>query len=147
MSHFTKPSEAPSGGDWKFSDEENLGSLFVLEPVGEEQEMANDFGGTGTSKYIPCNVTKIDYDDPANSETHENVYIFPAWIRGVVRGLIADGGMALGTLAQDKSKGKGKNAAWVLEDPDDEDIEAATAWLNARSAGQLGGKKGKKGKK
>ena len=35
----------------------------------------------------------------------------------------------LGRLAQDESKAKGKNAAWVLEDADDDDIETARDYL------------------
>lgn len=141
---FVNPSEAPSGGDgWKFSVEENIGSLFVLEPK-EEIEIDTDWG---KKKVIVTDVTEIDLDDPEDSETHEEVYIFPAWVQGTIRSSIPDG-MVLGTLGQDADKGQGRNAAWVLEDPDEEEVEAATEWLNSRSKSKLGAdtKKKKKSK-
>lgn len=141
---FMKPSEAPAGSDYKFSTEENIGSLFVLEPK-EEKEVETEHGD---KKVIVATVTEIDLENPVdNSESHEDVWVFPAWIQGSIRSSIAEGGMVLGRLAQDADKGKGKNAAWVLEDPDEEDIEAATAWLNARSRATLGVDEKKSSKK
>lgn len=137
---FAKPSEAPASDGWKFSVEENIGGLFVIEPK-EEGEIENQFG-PGMSKYIEADVTEIDLDNVEESETHESVWIFPAWIQGSIRHAIADGGMVLGRLQQDADKGRGNNAAWVLEDADDEDIEAATAWLNQRNRSKLGSASG-----
>lgn len=147
MSGFTKPSEAPSGVDgWKFSVDENIGSLFVIEPK-REGEMDDKYNVGKTRKYIVADVTEIDISNPAKSVTYEDVWIFPAWIQGELRGLIDDGGKLLGRLGQDPDKGRGKNVAWVMEDPDDEDIEAATEWLNGRSRKALGAdKKGKRKK-
>lgn len=140
---FVKPSEAPASDGWKFSVDENIGSLFVLEPK-EEKEIEDTFNG-GTRKIIEADVTEIDLENPAeDSETHEGVWIFPAWVQGAIRSSIAEGGMVLGRLGQDPDKGRGKNVAWVLEDPDEEDIEAATAWLNARSRSKLGAGTAKK---
>lgn len=142
---FAKPSEAPASSEYKFSVEENIGSLFVIEPK-EEKEVDTEHG---EKKVIVSTVTEIDLENPVDdSETHDDVWVFPAWIQGSIRHAIADGGMVLGRLQQDADKGKGRNAAWVLEDPDEEDIEAATAWLNARSRNQLGaGEKSDKKKK
>lgn len=142
---FATPSEAPASDGWKFATEENIGSLFVIEPKSEE-EKDNEFG-PGMTKYIVADVTEIDEDDPTESETHTDVWIFQKWIQGAIRHLIADGGMALGRLGQDADKGRGKNAAWILEDPDEDDIETATEWLNNRSRTALGGDKKKSKKK
>lgn len=132
---FAKPSEAPASDGWKFSTEENIGSLFVFEPK-EEKEVDTDWG---EKTIIVADVTEIDLENPVDdSETHEDVYIFPAWVQGSIRHAIATGEKVLGRLQQDADKGQGRNAAWVIEDADDEDIEAATAWLNARSRSQLG---------
>lgn len=142
---FAKPSEAPASDGWKFSTEENIGSLFVFEPK-EEKEVDTDWG---EKTIIVADVTEIDLENPVDdSETHEDVYIFPAWVQGSIRYAIATGEKVLGRLQQDADKGQGKNAAWVIEDADDEDMEAATAWLNARSRNQLGaGEKSDKKKK
>lgn len=131
---FSKPSEAPADSGWKFSVEENIGSLFVFEPK-EEKDVETNWGD---KTIIVADITEIDLENPSESETHPDVYVFPAWVQGSIRHAIADGGMVLGRLQQDAEKGQGKNLAWVIEDPDDEDIEAATAWLNSRSRSQLG---------
>ena len=141
---FAKPSEAPEQSGWSLEDEENIGSLFVIEPKEEKEVETKDYG---KKTVVVASVTEIDRENPSKSVTHDDVYIFAGWVKGSVRHLIEDGGMALGELAQDADKGQGKNAAWVLEDYDKEDEEAATAWLNARSQGALGGGKKKKGKK
>lgn len=137
---FMKPSEAPSGDGWKFSVEENIGGLFVLEPK-EEKEVDTDWG---PKTIIVADITEIDLDNPEESETHEDVYVFPAWIQGDIRSSIKDEGMVLGRLGQDEKKGQGRNAAWVLEDPDEEDEDAATKWLNNRSRSKLGAGSSKK---
>lgn len=136
---FVKPSDAPEQDGWKFSVEENIGMLFVIEPK-EEIEVETDWGD---KKVIVSDITEIDFDNAEDSETHEDVYVFPAWIQGDIRHAMPDG-MVLGRLAQDADKGQGKNAAWVLEDPDEEDIEVATAWLNSRSRAKLGASGSKK---
>lgn len=142
---FSKPSEAPVGGGYKFSVEENIGALFVIEPKSED-EIDDTFHPGKTRKIIVADVTEIDLDDPTASETHEEVWIFPAWVQGAIRASIPDG-MVLGRLGQDAEKGVGKNVAWVLEDADDEDTEAATAWLNSRSKSKLSGGSEKKRRK
>lgn len=131
---FLKPSDAPAQEGWKLSVEENIGSLFVFEPKGEK-EVDTDHG---LKTVVVADVTEIDLDDVSESETHEDVYVFPAWIKGDIRHAIAEGGMVLGRLAQDPDKGKGKNAAWVLTEPDEEDAEAAEAWLKQRNRSKLG---------
>ena len=152
MSDFIIPSEAPASDGWKFSTDENIGGLFILWPK-EEAEMENTFQPGKMSQYIVADVAEVDLENAEDSEFHEDVWVFPAWIRGALRSSIADGGMVLGRLGQDASKGKGKNVAWVLEDPDAEDIEAAQAYLKYRntpktaSEGEGKAKTKKKGKK
>lgn len=132
MNTFMKPSEAPSTDGYKFSTEENIGALFIIWPKAED-EMENTYQPGKMSQYIISDVAEIDLENVEDTEYHEDVWIFPAWIRGAIRSSIADGGMVLGRLEQDATKGKGKNAAWVLEDPDEEDIEAAQAYLQFRN--------------
>lgn len=142
---FSKPSEAPADSGWKLSVEENIGSLFVFEPK-QETEIEDKFNG-GERKIIVADVTEIDLENPSESETHKDVWVFPAWIQGSIRHAISSGEKVLGRLGQDPDKGRGKNVAWVIEDPDEEDMEAAEAWLSNRSRSELGGGTKKKGKK
>ena len=149
MSTFMKPSEASASDGWKFSVEENIGGLFLFYPK-EETSIEDKFNG-GERKIIVADIVEIDLENAEDSELHEDVWVFPAWIQGALRSSIADKGMVLGRLGQDAEKDRGKNVAWVLEDPDEEDVEAATAYLDTlggmKTASEGSGKTKKKGKK
>lgn len=150
MTDFTIPSEAPASDGWKFSVDENIGGLFIIWPK-KEDEIEDKFNG-GQRKIIVADIAEVDLENVEDSEFHEEVWVFPAWIQGAIRSSISDGGMVLGRLGQDAEKGRGKNVAWVLEDPDAEDIEAAQAYLKFRNTPKTasegeGAVKKKKGKK
>lgn len=147
MNQFAKPSEAPASDGWKFSTEENIGGLFLFWPK-EETTIEDKFNG-GDRKIIVADVAEIDLENAEASEFHEDVWIFPAWVQGALRSRIDTGEMVLGRLGQDAEKGRGKNVAWVLEDADDEDMEAAQAYVNFRNtpANASDGETKKKGKK
>lgn len=123
---FAKPSEAPAGGDgYRLEQEEHLGDLFLITPLREQTVKGFEDADT---QVIVANVVAINEKKPEKSEEHDEVWIWARWIQGALRGYIGEQ-RVLGRLAQDKSKAKGKNAAWVLEDADDDDVEIATEYL------------------
>lgn len=139
---FAKPSDAPAGGDsWRLETEEHLGELFLITPLREQTVKGFEDADT---QVIVASVVHIDEKKPEKSEEHEEVWIWARWIQGSLRGYIGEQ-RVLGRLAQDKSKAKGKNAAWVLEDADDDDVETATEYLKfvTNPLSRTGGKKSK----
>ena len=139
---FGKPSDAPAGGDgWKFSVEDNLGKLFLITPL--RTETTKGFEEGTETEVIVADIVELNEKKPEKSEEHENVFIFPKWIQGSLRGYIGEK-RVLGRLDQDASKGRGKNAAWVLEDADDDDVAIARAYLaSVDPFAQKGGKEKK----
>jgi hypothetical protein len=123
---FAKPSEAPAGGDgWRLETEEHLGDLFLITPLREQTVKGFEDADT---QVIVASIVHIDEKKPEKSEEHDEVWVWARWIQGSLRGYIGEQ-QVLGRLAQDKSKAKGKNAAWVLEDADDDDVKVATEYL------------------
>ena len=124
---FARPSDAPaSGGDgFKFESDEHIGELFLITPIREET--AKGFEGEDT-KVIVADIVALNEKKAAKSEAHEEVYVFGGWTKGALRGYIGER-RVLARLARDKSKGRGGNAAWVLEDGDDDDIAVAKEYL------------------
>ncbi len=123
---FAKPSEAPAGGDgYRLETDEHLGDLFLITPLREQTVKGFEDADT---QVIVANVVAINEKKPEKSEEHDEVWIWAKWIQGSLRGYIGEQ-RVLGRLAQDASKAKGKNAAWVLEDADDDDVEVATEYL------------------
>lgn len=118
---YGKPSEAPSGGDWKLADDDNLGRLLLFTPLREETVKGFEDEDT---RIIVADVVVINEKKPAKSEEHTEVWVFQKWVQGALRGFIGEK-RVLGRLGKDKAKGKGKNAAWVLEDASKADIELA----------------------
>lgn len=145
---FAKPSDAPNtGGDgWKFEAEENVGKLFLITPLREEDFKSDDYDPT---KIIVCTIVELNEKKPEKSELHEDVYVFGGWVKGALRGYIGER-KVLGRLGQDasKTKSKAKGAfAWVLEDADDDDITIAKAYLDSVDPFEQSGGKSKKSKK
>lgn len=124
---FAKPSEAPStGGDgWKFETDDNVGSLFLITPLRTQTVATEKYGD---AEVVVCDIVGINEKKPARSELHEEVFVFGSWTKGALRGYIGER-KVLGRLGQDAFKSKSKTPAWVLEDADDDDIEAARAYL------------------
>lgn len=124
---FAKPSEAPaSGGDgWKFEDDYNVGSLFLITPLREQTVKGFENKDTDV---IVADIVELNEKKPAKSELHEDAYVFGGWTKGALRGFIGER-RVLGRLVRDKAKGRGGNAAWVLEDADEDDIEVAKEYL------------------
>jgi hypothetical protein len=123
---FAKPSEAPAGGDgYRLETDDHLGDLFLITPLREQTVKGFEDADT---QVIVANVVAINEKKPEKSEEHDEVWIWAKWIQGSLRGYIGEQ-RVLGRLAQDASKAKGKNAAWVLEDADDDDVEVATEYL------------------
>lgn len=130
-SGFAKPSEAPAtGGDgWNFEDDANIGKLFLITPLSED-EHDDSFNPGQKKKHIVADIVEIDTKKPAKSEMHQDAWVFGGWTRGSLRGYIGEQ-KVLGRLERDKSKAKGNNIPWVLVDADADDIEAATEYINS----------------
>lgn len=147
---FAKPSEAPASSDgWRFEHDDNLGKLFLIAPL--DTKDVEGFEGKD-AEVIVADIVEIDERKPAKSTEHKGAYVWGGWTKGSLRGFIDSGQLVLARLAQDKSKGRGKNAAWVLEDADSDDAAAAREYLSTIDpfvkAGDKGEKKKpKKGKK
>ena len=124
---FAKPSEAPAtGGDgWKAESEDNVGELLLITPLREET--VKGFEGKD-AEVIVADVVVLNEKKPAKSDEHDEVYFFGGWTKGALRGYIGER-RVLARLERDKSKGRGGNAAWVLEDTDEDDIEVARDYL------------------
>lgn len=123
---FAKPSEAPSSGEsFKLESEENVGKLFLISPL-REQDFTSDL--YGTSQIIVADVVELDEKKPEKSVEHTEVYIFGGWTKGALRGYVGTR-RVLARLAQDQSKSKSKNPAWVLEDADADDVQVARDYL------------------
>lgn len=124
---FAKPSDAPAtGGDgFKVEDDENVGELLLITPL-RSQTVAG-FEGKEV-EVIVADVVVLNEKKPAKSVEHDEVFFFGGWTKGALRGYIGER-KVLGRLAKDKSKGRGNNAAWVLEDADADDVAVAREYL------------------
>lgn len=123
---FAKPSDAPAGGDsWRLEVEDHLGDLFLITPLREQTVKGFEDADT---QVIVASIVHLNEKKPEKSEEHEEVWVWGRWVQGSLRGYIGTD-RVLGRLAKDKSKAKGNNAAWVLEDADDDDIETAREYL------------------
>lgn len=124
---FAKPSEAKGGGDgFRLESEENLGKLFLISPLRVKDD-AKGFEDK-EAEVIVADIVAINEKKPEKSEEHEGAFVWGGWTKGSLRGYVGKR-KVLARLSQDKSKGRGKNAAWVLEDADAKDIELAKAYL------------------
>lgn len=140
---FAKPSDAKGGGEgWRFESEDNLGKLFLITPLRVQDAVG--FEGK-EAEVIVADIVLIDEKKPERSEEHDEVFVWGGWTKGALRGYIGEA-RVLGRLQQDKSKGRGKNAAWVLEDATKKDAEIATAYMTAAND-PFKGKGSKKGEK
>lgn len=145
---FARPSDAPASGDaWTFEHEDNVGKLFLIRPL-REQDFTSEL--YGTSKIVVADIVELDEKKPGKSVEHEEVYVFGGWTKGSLRGYIPEGKRVLARLAQDQAKSKSKNPAWVLEDATKADAEVARAYIAAVVNGavsELAGSKKDKGEK
>lgn len=147
---FAKPSDAPAGGDGFKLTEEGRDRLLLITPHREEEVPA--YGKAGKNgerqRIIVADVVVIDEKNPAKSEEHEDVWIFPAYVQGSLRGYIGER-RVLGRLRNTEDTSGERSAAggyyWVLEDATKKDVEKATAYREALNNPIKGGlPKGKK---
>lgn len=125
---FAKPSEAKGGGDgFRFESEENIGKLFLITPLRTQEAVG--FEGK-EAEVVVADIVELDEKKPERSVEHEEAFVWGGWTKGGLRGYIGDR-RVLARLGQDKSKGRGKNAAWVLEDAEKGDVEIARAYMTA----------------
>lgn len=122
---FAKPSEAPATGDgWRFESDENIGRLFILTPLREEDFTSEEWG---TSKIVVADIVEVNERKLAKSVEHPGSFVFGGWTKGSLRGFIGER-RVLARLGKGKAEGK-KSAAWLLEDATDEDIAIGKAYL------------------
>ena len=124
---FASPSEAPSGGDgWKVEHEDNLGAVLLIMPLREE-ELETTYG---KKPAVFADVVVVNVKKPEDSEAHDNVAFWGGWTRGTLRGPIGKS-RVLGVPAQGDPRKKGENAPWILEDANEKQKTAATAYLDS----------------
>lgn len=123
---FAKPSEGKGGGDGWNMTEEAEGRLLLLTPLREEQVATADYGD---KPVIIADVVVIDEKKPAKSEEHEDVYVWGGYLRGALKSFIGEQ-KVLGRLVRGKEKERG-NYPWKFEDATEEDIAAATEYLES----------------
>lgn len=148
---FARPSDAPASGDaWTFESEENVGDLFLITPLREQDFTSEKYG---VSQIVVADIVALDEKKPAKSVEHSEVYIFGGWTKGSLRGYIDSGQRVLARLQQDAAKSKSDKPAWVLEDASKGDAEVARAYIASvvngavdALAGKSGDKKSKKKK-
>jgi hypothetical protein len=124
---FAKPSDAPAtGGDgFNFENVENVGKLFIITPLREDEVETKKYG---TAEVIVADIVEVNEKKPEKSVEHTNVYVFGGWTKGALRGYVGER-KVLGRLGQDAAKSKSDKPAWVLEDADDDDVRIARAYL------------------
>lgn len=133
---FGKPSEAPSGGDGWNLQKDGKDRLILFTPLREEEVSAYGKAGKNGEKQriIVADVVVIDEKNPAKSEEHEDVWIFPAYVQGSLRGFIDDR-RVLGRLRWTEDTSGAKSASggyyWELEDASKKDVEKAREYMAA----------------
>lgn len=116
MSMFSKPA-SNAGITWA----DHLGQLVLIEPTGFEEQVQTAYDPTDAVRGTITFIT-----DPV--EVVEDILIFPRALVQQTRSKIGE--KVLGRLGQKETKSG--NKAWVLEEASEEDIAAATAYVNAR---------------
>lgn len=118
----TNPFAAPAsanGIQWT----DLLGRLLVIEPKGLEKDIQTSLGAKDA---VRADVHVIDGDEPAS---HEDVLIFPRVLISQTSSKVGE--KVLGRLGQGQAK-PGQSAPWMIQAPEQADITAGMAWLEAR---------------
>lgn len=125
---FANPSEAPAGSSdgWKAEHVDNIGKLFLITPLREE-ELETDYG---RKPAVFADVVVVNVKNPAKSEAYENVAFWGGWTRGSLRGFIGER-RVLAVLEQGEPRKKSESAPWILADANAKQVEAATAYLDS----------------
>lgn len=138
---FAKPSEAPASGDgWKLEDDDNDGELFIITPLRKETVETKKYG---EKEVVVADVVKVDRKRPEKSEEHDDVFIWAAWVQGAIRSYIGER-RVLGVLDKEADSSAGKGYVWKLQDADEDDVDAARAYLSSLSPFAEPEKKSKK---
>lgn len=127
---FAKPSEASGGGDGWNLTEEAEGELVLFTPTKVTTQDTKDYG---EKPVIVADVVVINEKKPEKSEEHSDVFVWGGYLRGALKEFVAGGSnprRVLGRLVKGKTKERG-NYPWLLEDPTEEEIAAATAYLES----------------
>lgn len=116
MTMFTSPGTATTG--WTVADSE--GHLVVIDVQSHELNVVTSLGERDAIKATVHDIT--------DSETHDEVLIFPKVLVGSLKGRV--GQKVLGTIGKGVAK-PGQNAPWVLFDAstDTGAVDKATAYL------------------
>jgi hypothetical protein len=132
---FAKPSEAPAGGDsWSLIDGtepksgSNVDRLMLFTPLRKETTDVTRGKKTESVEIIVADVVLIDEKKPAKSEEHLDVWVFPKWIQGALRGFVRER-KVLGRLRKVDDAASAVGYHWELEDVGAEETAAAKAYL------------------
>lgn len=115
------PFSNPSSGGTKVTDYN--GSLLLITPKEYKESIATSYGEKDA---VAVDLVVLDGTDEV--EEHEDVLLFQGVLIGQTKGKV-NKGMVLGRLGQRPATKPGQNPAWALEDPTDEDKDAARAYL------------------
>lgn len=150
---FGKPSEAPAGGDGFKLTEGAKDRLILFTPLRVDKHAAFDKKRAAlgeTDEHIVADIVVLNEKHPEKSEEHENVWVFPAYVQGSLRGFIDDR-KVLGRLRHTDDTTKAKSSFgkgyWELEDADEDEVGIARAYLTALNDPFRSKKKADGGKK
>lgn len=118
---FEKPASA-TGITW----EDHKGKLLLIEPKQVEDNVPTSFGD---KQAVRADITVVDGPE-SPIEFHESL-IFPGVLISQTRPMV--GKKVLGRLGQGQAK-QGQRPPWRLDDPSDDDIKQATAYIEKRQA-------------
>lgn len=125
---FKKASEVEGSGYEGPSMADLIGETLLIKPKSYDENLPGKFvdketGQVSTYDRVVADIVVINTRKPEKSELHEGMHITQGWIIGKTKGEI--GQMILGVL----HRGKGATDPYMLDDPDDDDVDAATKFL------------------
>lgn len=128
---FARPSDAPAGGDsWSLTADENVGALMLITPLREEDVDVTIAKRAEVKRVVVADVVVINEKKPLKSEPHEEVYVFGGWLKGALKGYIGER-KVLARLVKEKDTSSSTGYVWKFEDADEDDIAAATEYVNS----------------
>ena len=100
------------------------GCLLLVKPTSRQQGIPTAFGPADA---IVADIVVLD-GKYANAEPYTDVYVFQKVLQGQLKAKVGTGRYVLGRLGKGIAR-PGQSAPWVLQDPTEQDKEAARAYL------------------
>jgi hypothetical protein len=114
--------DSPSSGA-RITDFE--GKLLLVKPTSKEEGISTTFGPADA---IVADVVVLDGGN--DWEQYSDVYVFQKALQGQLKAKVGSGRYVLGRLGKGTAK-PGQSPPWLLEDPTEEDKEAARTYLKS----------------